>query len=154
MQARIPFSPARFDAVFKAMVGLHSTVDASGLEPSLLHLVRMRVSQINGCGYCLDIHSKEARRDGESEQRLYLLSAWREAPMFSARERAALAWAETLTNIRDRGVPDDIYTQVSKEFEEKDLAALSLAVVEINGWNRFAIAFNLVPGSFRLAKSA
>jgi AhpD family alkylhydroperoxidase len=118
MQARIPFTPARFVSVFKAMLGLNATVRDSGLEKSLLHLIRMRVSQINGCGHCLDMHSKEARATGESEQRLYLLSVWREAPMFNDRERAALAWTEAVTKLTEQHVPDEIYAQVSAEFNE------------------------------------
>jgi len=154
MQERIRFTPARFEAVYKAMIGLHATVDASGLEHSLLHLIRMRVSQINGCGFCLDMHSKEARHAGETEQRLYLLQVWREAPIYSARERAALAWAEAVTKLGEHGVSDEVYSQVAAEFKEQELAALTLAIIEINGWNRIAIPFQTVPGNYRVAERA
>jgi AhpD family alkylhydroperoxidase len=154
MQARIPFTPAKFDTVYKAMRGLSMTVYGSGLERSLLELVRMRVSQLNGCGFCLDMHSKEARAAGETEQRLYLLSVWREAPLYSERERAALAWAEAVTELEKQHVPDEVYSQVTAHFNEAELAVLTLAVVEINGWNRFAIAFNSVPGSYRVGQYA
>jgi AhpD family alkylhydroperoxidase len=154
MQTRIAFTPAKFGAAIKAMLGLNATVRDSGLEKSLLHLVRMRVSQINGCGHCLDMHSKEARAAGESEQRLYLLSVWREAPMFTERERAALAWSEAVTKLSDQRVPDEIYSQIVAVFNETEIAALTLAIVEINGWNRFSIAFNTVPGSYRVGQHA
>jgi AhpD family alkylhydroperoxidase len=147
-------TPDKFESVYKAMLGLNASVRASGLEKSLLQLIRMRVSQINGCGYCLDMHSKEARAAGESEQRLYLLSVWREAPMFSQRERAALAWSEAVTTLTDQHVPDDIYTQAAAEFNEAELAALTLAIIEINGWNRLAISFNKEPGSYQLGQHA
>jgi AhpD family alkylhydroperoxidase len=114
----------------------------------------MRVSQVNGCGYCLDMHSKDARAEGESEQRLYLLQAWREAPLYTKRERAALAWSEAVTQLTEHHVPDDVYSQVSAQFNEAELAALTLAVVEINGWNRFCIALNAVPGSYTVGQHA
>ena len=154
MQSRLPLTPVKFASVFKAMFGLKAPVKESGLEESLLHLVRMRVSQINGCGHCLDMHSKEARAAGESEQRLYLLSVWREAPMFSERERAALAWSEAVTKIAEQHVPDAVYSQVASEFKDNELAALTLAVVEINGWNRFAIAFQGEIGSYKVGQYA
>jgi AhpD family alkylhydroperoxidase len=154
MQSRILFTPAKFGSAIKAMFGLSAAVRDSGLEKSLLHLIRMRVSQLNGCGYCLDMHSKEARAAGESEQRLYLLSVWREAPMFSDRERAALAWSEAVTTLENQRVPDEVYAQVSAVFNETEIAALTLAIVEINGWNRFSIAFNAVPGSYRIGQHA
>jgi AhpD family alkylhydroperoxidase len=154
MQTRIPLTPTKFAAEFRAMRGLHAAVDESGLEPALLELVRMRVSQINGCGYCLDMHSKDARAKGETEQRIYLLQAWRETPLYSDRERAALAWAEALTNISKAHVSDALYDEARAQFSEAELAALTLAVVEINGWNRFAIAFNAVPGTYRVGQHA
>jgi AhpD family alkylhydroperoxidase len=119
---------------------------ASGLETNLLDLVRLRASQINGCAYCIDMHSKDLRAEGESEQRLYLLDAWREAPFDSDRERAALAWTEAVTLVADGHVPDEVYDEVRRHFTDDELARLTLAVVAINGWNRFAIAFRAPAG--------
>jgi AhpD family alkylhydroperoxidase len=133
----------------QAMMGLQSYVNGSGLEHSLIELVKMRASQINGCAYCLDMHSKDARAAGETEQRLYLLDAWREAPFYSERERAALEWTESLTLIRDGHVPDDIYAAAREHFSEAELVDLALAVVAINGWNRLSIAFRAEVGSYR-----
>jgi AhpD family alkylhydroperoxidase len=133
----------------KAMSALQTAVNHSGLESSLIHLVKMRASQINGCAYCLDMHSKDALASGETAQRLLLLDAWREAPHFTPRERAALLWTETLTLIADRGVPDEVFDEVHKEFDEEELTNLTLAVVAINGWNRFAISFRPEVGSYR-----
>jgi AhpD family alkylhydroperoxidase len=135
--------------VLKAMAGLEQHARGSRLEPGLLDLVRMRASQINGCAYCIDMHSKDARAAGETEQRLYALDAWRETPFFSERERAALAWTEALTLIRDGHAPDDVYEQVRPHFDDEELLALTLAIVAINGWNRRAIGFRAVPGSYR-----
>jgi AhpD family alkylhydroperoxidase len=154
MQSRIAFDPKKFEGVYRAMRGLAAAVHASGLEQSLIELVRMRVSQINGCGYCLDMHSQDARAAGENEQRLYVLPAWREAPFYSDRERAALAWAEAVTRLTDQHVPDAVYTQAAAAFNEAELAALTLAIVEINGWNRISIAFNAVPGRYRVGQYA
>jgi AhpD family alkylhydroperoxidase len=154
MQSRIPFDPKKFEGVYRAMRGLSAAVRAAGLEQPLIELVRMRVSQINGCGYCLDMHSKDARAAGETEQRLYVLPAWREAPFYSDRERAALAWAEAVTRLTDQHVPDEVYTQAAAAFNETQLAALTLAIVEINGWNRFSIALNAVPGTYRVGQHA
>jgi len=127
-----------------AMRGLEQAARKSGLEPRLIHLVKMRASQINGCAYCLDMHSKEARHDGETEQRLYVLDAWRESPLFSDRERAALAWTEALTRIAETHAPDEAYAEVRKHFDEADTAKLSLLIVAINGWNRLAIGVRMV----------
>jgi AhpD family alkylhydroperoxidase len=124
-------------------------VHECGLEASLLELVRMRASQINGCAYCLDMHSKDARAAGETEQRLYLLSAWREAPCYTARERAALAWTEALTLIAEDQVPDAVYDEARQYFSEQELVNLSVAVVAINGWNRLAISFRSEVGAYR-----
>ncbi len=124
-----------------------------GLEASLLHLIKMRASQINGCAYCLDMHSKDARAEGESEQRLYTLEAWREAPFFSQRERAALAWTEALTLVSEDHVPDEIYEAVRAQFSEKETVDLMLAVATINSWNRIAIASRSVAGSYRAPDS-
>jgi len=154
MQTRISFSPAKFEGIYKAMVGLSAVVRASGIEKPLLELVKMRVSQINGCGYCLDMHSKDARAAGETEQRLYLLQVWRETSLYTERERAALAWAEAVTRLTDQHVPDAVYTQVAAVFDEAEIAALTLAIVEINGWNRICISFNAVPGDYRVGQHA
>jgi AhpD family alkylhydroperoxidase len=152
MQTRIPFVPAKFEAVYRAMAGLGAAVRASGLEQPLIELVRLRVSQLNGCGYCIDMHSKDARGAGETEQRLYLLQAWREAPMFTDRERAALGWAEAVTLLTDHHVPDALYDQVKAAFSETEMMALTLAIIEINGWNRISISLNAVPGSYRVGQ--
>ena len=130
------------------MLDLEAAVHRGGLEASLVELVKMRVSQINGCGYCLDMHSKDARAAGETEQRLYLLSAWREAPFYSARERAALEWAEAVTRVADNDLPDALYARVREEFDEKGMVELTLAIIAINGWNRMAIAFRSSVGSY------
>ncbi len=118
-------------------------------EPSLIELVKMRASQINGCAYCLDMHSKDARAAGETEQRLYALNAWRETPFFTDRERAALEWTEALTLVAEDHVPDEVYEEARKHFAEEELVNLSMAIVSINGWNRLAIAFRAVPGAYQ-----
>jgi AhpD family alkylhydroperoxidase len=124
-----------------AMLGLEHYNHESGLEPSLLELVKMRASQINGCAYCLDMHSKDARAAGETEQRLYVLNAWREAPFYSDRERAALAWTEATTLISEGGISDELIESTRKHFSEGELVALTMAIITINGWNRLAISF-------------
>jgi AhpD family alkylhydroperoxidase len=134
--------------VYKAMLALESAVKATGLETNLLHLVKLHASQINGCAFCIDMHSKDLRAAGETEQRLYLLDAWREAPFYSDRERAALAWTEAVTLITEGHVRDDVYQQARSQFSDDELTKLTLAVVAINGWNRFSIAFRAVPGSY------
>jgi AhpD family alkylhydroperoxidase len=134
--------------IFHAMLGLEKQVGKSRLDTRLLDLVRMRASQINGCAYCLDMHSKDARAAGETEQRLYGLNAWRETPYYSDRERAALEWTEALTLITEGHVPDDVYERVRQEFSEDELAHLSLAIVAINGWNRLNVAARTVPGDY------
>jgi AhpD family alkylhydroperoxidase len=139
---------------YQAMGGLQKYVRQSGLEPSLLDLVRMRSSQINGCAYCIDMHSKDARAAGETEQRLYALDAWRETPFYTDRERAALAWTEALTLVSQGHVPDEVYELARKQFSEKEIVDLTLAVVEINGWNRIAISLRAVPGTYRPASQA
>lgn len=133
----------------KAMLGLEEYVRGSELEPALLELVRTRASQLNRCGYCLDMHTKDARAGGETEQRLYALSAWRETPFYSPRERAALAWTEALTLISQDPVSDELYAEVRAEFGEKELVDLTMAIVAINGWNRLAVGMRTVPGSYR-----
>jgi AhpD family alkylhydroperoxidase len=136
----------RPDAI-KPLLALSEYVKHSGLEPNLIELVLMRVSQLNGCAYCLDMHSKDARAAGETEQRLYLLQAWRVAPFYSPRERAALAWCEALTQLsaHDQSVPDALYEEARAQFDEKELVDLTLLVSTINAWNRFAIAFRKTP---------
>jgi len=150
MEARLDFKKISPD-VYKAMLGLEKTANASGLEALLLDLVRLRASQINGCAQCIDMHSKDLRAQGEDEQRLYLLNAWREAPFYTERERAALAWTEAVTFIADGHVPDAVYGQVRKHFRDAELVNLTLAIVAINGWNRLNIAFRTVPGTYRAA---
>ena len=148
MSVRVPLDPKKFGDVIGAMIGLNKIIESSGLEENLLLLVEIRVSQINGCGFCLDMHTKDARLAGETEQRIYLLSAWREAPMYSERERAALAWAEAVTRLEDGHVPDAVYEQARQHFDEQQLMKLTLQVVAINGWNRFCISFNATPGTY------
>jgi len=134
---------------FKALLHTELQVHKTGLEASLLELVKTRASQINGCGYCLDMHSKDAVAQGETLQRLILLSAWREAPDFyTERERAALAWTEAITQISTHGVPDALYSEVRRHFDEKSLVDLTLAVIAINGWNRMAVAFRSKVGDY------
>src|SRR3954468_24260848 len=134
---------------YKAMVGLEQYLHQCGLEESLLHLIKLRASQINGCAYCIDMHWKDLRAIGEDEQRLYSLDAWREAPFYSERERAALAWTEAVTLITDGHVPDEVYEQVRAHFSEKELADLTFAVATINAWNRLSIATRAVPGVYQ-----
>lgn len=132
----------------KGLLELEKYVAGSGLEKSLYELVKLRASQINGCAFCIDMHSKDARRAGETEQRLYALSAWRETPFYSERERAALAWTEAMTLISNNDIPDTLYTSATEHFSEKELLALTMAIVAINGWNRLAIGFRKEPGSY------
>jgi len=136
---------------YKAMASLEAYLRESGLGKPLLHMVKLRASQINGCAYCIDMHWKDARAAGESEQRLYGLDAWREAPYYTDRERAALEWTEALTNITDGHVPDSVYDAVRGHFSEKELADLAWAVAAINAWNRVAIAFRSEAGSYKPA---
>jgi AhpD family alkylhydroperoxidase len=135
-----------------AMFGVEKYARESGLEAPLLELVRLRASQINGCAYCIDMHTKDARAQGETEQRLYTLSVWREAPFFTSRERAALEWTEAVTEIAASHAPDDVYDRARAEFTETELVNLTMAIVAINGWNRLAIAFRQVAGTYQPAK--
>jgi AhpD family alkylhydroperoxidase len=144
MNARMDVSKTA-PAAYKAMIGLQQAIEKSGLEHSLLELVKMRASQINGCAFCLAMHSADARKAGESEMRLYLLDAWRESPVYSERERAALAWTEALTLITEGHAPDDVYEEARRQFSDAELANLTMAVVAINGWNRIAISSRSVP---------
>ena len=150
MQARLDFRKASPPAD-KAMSALHAFVRNCGLDHTLLELVKLRASQLNGCAHCMDMHSKELRADGESEQRLYLLSAWRESPLYSERERAALAWTEAVTRLGEHGVPDEVYDAAAREFSPEELVNLTMALVAINGANRLNVAFRTVPGSHRAA---
>ncbi|HVB37353.1 MAG TPA: carboxymuconolactone decarboxylase family protein, partial [Vicinamibacterales bacterium] len=138
----------------QAMLGVEQYVRESGLEPRLLELVRMRASQMNGCAYCLDMHSKDARAEGETEQRLYGLSAWREAPYYSERERAALEWTEAITDIGRSRADDEVYTRVRAYFSEDELVTLTIAIVAINGWNRLAVGFRAPAGTYQRREPA
>ena len=151
MQPRLDVQKAAPGAVH-AMLALQGYIDKSTrIEPALLELVKMRASQINGCAYCLDMHSKDARARGETEQRLYALNAWRETPFYTERERAALAWTEAITKISDGQAPDSAYEEVRRHFKDEELVNLTLAIVAINGWNRLAIGFRAVPGEYQPA---
>ncbi len=143
MEPRISYAKVAPDA-FKAMIALDTQVRQSGLEPQLLDLINVRASQINGCAYCIHMHTREARRRGESEERLYLLGAWRESPLFTERERAALAWTEAVTLVAQTHVPDEVFAQASRHFSEEELVKLTLAVANINVLNRIAISFRAV----------
>ena len=153
MKARLDFRKASPQGE-KAMMGLHMFVRNCGLDHGLLELVKLRASQINGCAHCIDMHTKELRADGESEQKLYLLNAWRESPFYSDRERAALAWAEAVTLLEDGQVPEDVYEMARKEFSEEELVNLTFALIAINGANRLNIAFRTVPGSHQVRRRA
>jgi AhpD family alkylhydroperoxidase len=137
-----------FPAAAKAMAGLEAAVHQSSLEAPLLELVRLRASQLNGCGYCVDMHTKDAEAIGVEAQRLHLAIVWRESPVYSPRERVALAWCEALTLLPQTGAPDDVYEEVAKEFSPDEIVALTLAVVAINGWNRFAVGLRSPVGSY------
>ena len=148
MKERIDYKHTSPDGI-KALWGLEHYVHHSGLEPALLELVKTRASQINGCAWCLDMHTQDARAAGETEQRLYALSAWRETPFYSERERTALLWTETVTLVHQTHVPDEVFASVRPHFTEKELVDLTLAIAAINSWNRLAIAFRAVPGTYR-----
>lgn len=145
---RLNYRATETDA-FKAMIQLTAQAATSGIETKILELVRLRASQINGCAYCIDMHTKDARAAGETEQRLYLLSAWREAPCYDKRERAALAWTEAVTLVADSRVCDKVYDQARAAFSEKELVGLTYAVIAINGWNRLAISFRTEAGGYK-----
>lgn len=151
MEPRLNYSQVA-PGVVKAMSELGAYTGHSGLEPRLLELVKTRASQLNGCAYCIDMHTKDAQVMGESPQRLFALSAWHETPFFSERERAALEWTETVTLVSETHIPDDAYELARKCFTEKELVDLTLAIVAINGWNRLAIAFRTVPGTYQPAR--
>lgn len=146
--------PTRIDITkhkdaLKAMYGLERIPRERGIERKLLHLIKTRVSQLNGCAYCIDMHTKDARAEAETEQRLYGLAAWRESPFYTPRERAALEWAETLTLIASHHVSDELYARTREHFNEAELVGLTFAVIAINGWNRLAIPFRAEVGSYQ-----
>jgi len=149
MTARVDIRKYLGSKAGQAMLALEGAVDQSGLERRLLDLVKVRGSQINGCAYCIDMHTKDARAAGETEQRLYALDAWRETPFFSDRERAALEWTESITHLAETHVPDEVYERVQQQFSETDLVSLTLAAVTINAWNRFAVAFRAPAGTYQ-----
>lgn len=143
MQSRLHYHEAEPE-IMKAVFRLNQAVQASGLDPKLLHLIKLRASQINGCSYCVEMHSREARADGETEQRLYLVSAWKESPLFTPAERAALAWTEALTLIATEDASDVLYAEVLEHFGPADLTRLSVAISMINTWNRLAISSRMI----------
>lgn len=151
MPPRIAFAKVAPEG-YQAMAGLEKYIRSCGLEHSLLELVKLRASQINGCAFCLDMHSKDARAAGETEQRIYLLNAWREAPCYSERERAALAWTEAVTLVSETQIPDEVYQQVREHFTERELVDLTFAIVTINGWNRLAVGFRSEVGAYQPGK--
>jgi AhpD family alkylhydroperoxidase len=150
MEPRIHYTKFATEAA-RSLYGLERYLRSTSLGEVLLQLVRMRASQINGCAFCLDMHSKDARAMGETEQRLYGLDAWRETPYYTARERAALAWTEAVTLVSQTHVPDEVYEAVKKEFSEAEMVDLTYAVVAINSWNRLAISMRAVPGEYQPA---
>lgn len=147
MAERVNYAKA-FPEGIHAQLSLGKVIASSGLEESLLGLVYTRASQLNGCAYCIDMHTKEARAADETEHRLYALSAWRETPFFTPRERAALTWTEAVTNIQQGHVSDEVYEEARREFDESELVKLTLAITYINTWNRIAIAFRAEPGTY------
>jgi AhpD family alkylhydroperoxidase len=150
MSAR--FSYENHPEALKPLLAMKSYIDQSGLEKTLVHLVMLRASQLNGCAYCIDMHTKEARAGGDTEQRLYLLQAWREVTFFNARERAALAWCEAVTHLDPaHGVSDGVYEQARAAFTERELMDLNLLVIMINGWNRIAVPSKMEAGNFQPA---
>ena len=153
MEPRLDMQKAAPQAL-RAMAALESYARDSGIERSLLELVKLRASQINGCAYCIDMHTKDARAGGETEQRLYALTAWRETPFYTLRERAALAWTEAITLIGEDHAPDDDYDEVRRFFTEEEVVNLTIAIIAINGWNRLAIGFRAVPGTSQVSRAA
>ena len=151
MQPRIQYAKIAPGAM-TAMLALETYVLRCGLERSLIELVKLRASQINGCAYCVDMHTKDARAEGETEQRLYAVMVWEETPFFTERERAALAWTEAVTLVSQEHVPDDVYQQARGSFSETELVNLTLAIIAINGWNRLALSFRTVPGTYQPAR--
>lgn len=148
MASRINYQRSAPGAVH-ALLNVENYVRQSGLEKPLLELVRLRASQINGCAYCVDMHTKDARAAGESEQRLYAVSVWRDTPFFTERERAALAWTEAVTQLSESHVPDDVYQLARQQFDEKELVNLTMAVIAINSWNRLSVSFRAEAGTYQ-----
>jgi AhpD family alkylhydroperoxidase len=153
MNPRIDITKYLSSGLGRAMLNLSAEVEAK-LDRPLFELVKIRASQINGCAYCIDMHTKDARRAGETEQRIYALNAWRETPFFSDRERAALEWTEHVTRVADAHVPDELYKRVSAQFDEAELVALTMGVIVINSWNRLSISFRPPVGSYQPAAAA
>ena len=153
MKPRINYLHAA-PAGYKAVLGLEQYVRSSGIEQRTLELIKIRASQVNGCAYCIDMHTKDARAAGETEQRIYALDAWRESPFYSEKERAALALTEAVTLIREGHVPDDVFEEARAQFSEAEIVNLTLAIGTINLWNRLAITCRSVPGEYQPAKSA
>lgn len=151
MEPRIDYAKAS-EKGLAAMLGMEHHVHASGLDPLLIELVKLRASLINGCAYCVDMHTKVARALGETEQRLYGVSVWEETPFYTDRERAALAWTEAVTLVTQGHVSDEVYELARQQFSEQELVDLTLTIVTINGWNRLAIAFRTVPGTYELGE--
>lgn len=152
MTQRLAYSQLAPDAM-KAMMALERYVRGSGLEGSLIELVKLRASYMNGCSFCVDMHTKDARLAGETEQRLYAVPVWRETPFFSPRERAALAWTEAVTDLGRSGVPDELYEATRAHFSDLELVNLTMAVIAINAWNRLAVPFRSEPGTYQPTKS-
>jgi AhpD family alkylhydroperoxidase len=152
MQPRIDITKYLGSGVGRGMLNL-SRETTKLMDPKLFHLIEIRASQLNGCAYCIDMHTKDARLAGETEQRIYALSAWHETPFFNERERAALEYTEAVTRIGDTHVPDELFARVSKLFDEDEMVALTFAVVVINAWNRLSISFRVPPGSYQPAQT-
>jgi AhpD family alkylhydroperoxidase len=148
MEPRLDYQKA-FPEGYQGLLHLEAIIRRSGLEPSLYELIKIRASQLNGCAFCLDMHTKDARAKGETEQRIYALPAWREAPFYSERERAALAWTEAITNIQQGHASEDVYTEARTQFSEEELVKLTYAIIQINSWNRIAIAFRPEVGNYQ-----
>jgi len=151
IEPRIDYRKVAPEAI-RALAAVERYARGSNLEPALLELVRLRASIINGCAYCVDMHSKDARARGESEQRLYAVSVWRKAPFFTPRERAALAWTEAVSKVNEDQVPDEVYRLAREHFEERELVDLTMAVIAINSWNRLVISFRALAGTYEPAK--
>ena len=148
MEARLDYTKASPEAL-KLMLQLEALVRRSGIDAKLLELMKIRASQLNGCAYCIDMHTKDSRFKGETEQRIYALDAWRETPFYTENERAALAWTEALTNIQDGHAPDAVFQELRSHFSEEEIVTLTLAITIINTWNRIAIGFRMVPGNYQ-----
>ena len=148
MEPRLDYQKA-FPEGYQGLLHLEAIIRRSGLEPSLYELIKIRASQLNGCAFCLDMHTKDARAKGETEQRIYALPAWREAPFYSERERAALAWTEAITNIQQGHASEDVYVEARTQFREEELVKLTYAIIQINSWNRIAIAFRPEVGGYQ-----